>query len=108
MGLGEYERTNIRYGDSLPATTARYYNNCVFLIDKQESHVLYYIVFQLLNSWKFIPDHAVFISICTEIPCRWDPSNATLETQHFEQPSMTRHLLNLPVEVVKKFLKYYT
>ncbi|KAL0015541.1 hypothetical protein SO802_002610 [Lithocarpus litseifolius] len=51
MGLGEYERTNIRYGDSLPATTAR-----------------------------------------------WDPSSATLETQHFEQPSMTRHLLNLPVE----------
>uniref|UniRef100_A0A2N9H1V9 Uncharacterized protein n=1 Tax=Fagus sylvatica TaxID=28930 RepID=A0A2N9H1V9_FAGSY len=49
--LGEYERTNIRYGDSLPATTAR-----------------------------------------------WDPSNATLETQHFEQSSMTRHLLNLQVE----------
>lgn len=24
MGLGEYERTNMRYGDSQPTTTARY------------------------------------------------------------------------------------
>lgn len=42
-----------------------------------------------------------FLSI-REIPCRWDPSNAssTLEAQHFAQPSMTRHLLNLHLEVV--------
>ncbi|KAG2718403.1 hypothetical protein I3760_03G218600 [Carya illinoinensis] len=54
MGPGEYERTNVRYGDSHnPTTTAR-----------------------------------------------WDPSNAssTLEAQHFAQPSMTRHLLNLHLE----------
>ncbi|KAE7998710.1 hypothetical protein FH972_003223 [Carpinus fangiana] len=51
MGLGEYERTNIRYGDSQPSATAR-----------------------------------------------WDPSSPPLEAQHFAQPSMTRHLLNLHIE----------
>ncbi|XP_062149374.1 protein SPEAR3 [Alnus glutinosa] len=52
MGLGEYERANLRYGDSQPTATAR-----------------------------------------------WDPSSTpTLETQHFGQPSMTRHLLNLHIE----------
>ncbi|KAL9440672.1 hypothetical protein AB3S75_019356 [Citrus x aurantiifolia] len=52
MGLGDYERSTIIYGDSQPTTTAT----------------------------------------------SWNPVIGISETQHFTQPNMNRHVLNLPVE----------
>ncbi|CAK9155156.1 unnamed protein product [Ilex paraguariensis] len=37
----------------------------------------------------------------TSTAARWNPGNAGLETQYFVQPSMTRHLLNIQVEIVE-------
>jgi hypothetical protein len=35
MGLGEYERANLKYGDSQPTATARYSYNCeTYMLNK--------------------------------------------------------------------------
>ncbi|KAH7572276.1 hypothetical protein ACOSP7_015347 [Xanthoceras sorbifolium] len=52
MGLGDYERSTIIYGDSQPTTPTT----------------------------------------------SWNPGSGIIENQHFAQPSMNRHLLNLHVE----------
>ncbi|CAK7337448.1 unnamed protein product [Dovyalis caffra] len=86
MGLGDYDRTNVRsYGDSQPSTAARLAR---FLINQ-------------FNMFNFLTSvgTAGIASMRLKIKSSWNSGHSIYEAQNYGQPNATtRHLLPLQVE----------